>query len=199
MVKLRTTSNQKNMYKCVKNVLVTASVTFLCICVTSSHAKYYDTKCNLMQEILQISNVSVEEAAKWSCVGRLSTHYDSGGFIGVFQIGSAWWCSPNRGGICNMNCSSLMDDDIRDDFVCAQQIYKGFGNTFEAWPGSDYCLKNQVSTFLTDCVVTRPLQVTKKLPEIVRGEKHRKYEENGKEPDNPDYEHEDEHPEDDFT
>lgn len=182
------------MYKLQKFSIVIAAA----LCVTLSHAKYYDTKCNLIQDILEISNLSVEEAAKWACVGRLSTHVDSGGFIGVFQIGSEWWCSPSGGGNCNVNCSFLMDEDIRDDFECAQKIYKGFGNSFDAWPGSDYCLNNQAGSFAKDCVVHRRPQVTKQPPVVVRGPKHRELEANDKNFIDHSQEHEDEHPEDDF-
>lgn len=179
----------------LRNFLIIVFV--LCIYVKTSHAKYYNTKCNLIQEIMQVSNVSAEEAAKWSCVGQMSTHYDSGsGFVGVFQIGSQWWCSPEGGGICNVNCSSLLDDDIADDFACAQKIYKGFGNTFDAWPSSTFCLSTQVKSTLAECVITRPSPQPNPIPEVARGEKHRKWEANEKEAHSEEHEHE--HPEDDF-
>lgn len=182
----------------VKHIFITNIV--LSIYVTSTHAKYYDTKCNFIQDLIKISNVSPMEAAQWACVGRLSTHYDSGtGYVGVFQIGSQWWCSSDGGGLCNVNCSSLLDDDITDDFACAQKIYKGFGSSFDAWPGSDFCLSNQVKSTIDDCVIVRPSPTPlTKIPEVARGIKHREGTTNEKEFNNVSEEHEHEHPEDDF-
>lgn len=123
---------------------------------TTCHAKYYATTCELMRDIVNVSDASPLEAAKWSCVGRLSTHYNDNSFLGVFQIGREWWCSNDGGGICNVNCSALIDDDITDDFRCAKRILSGYGESFETpWPGSEYCLKNQLNERLNDCPMER--------------------------------------------
>ncbi|XP_058800191.1 uncharacterized protein LOC131669376 [Phymastichus coffea] len=53
---------------------------------------------------------------------------------GIFQISSDEWCSAFRpGGICNKNCNDFLDDNIQDDIVCAQKIFKLRG--FKHWKG----------------------------------------------------------------
>jgi hypothetical protein len=41
------------------------------------------------------------------------------------------------GGACGLDCASLLDDDITDDYKCAKRIYRAHeglqGNGFKAW------------------------------------------------------------------
>ncbi|XP_063706443.1 lysozyme C, milk isozyme-like [Culicoides brevitarsis] len=130
-------------------------ITFCGIFIGTSQAKYYATSCELMQDIVNVSDASLHEAAKWSCIGQLSTTYNENGFLGVFGIGSEWWCSPNGGGICNVKCSDLLDDDIADDFRCAKRVFTGFSNSFDAWPSAAYCVKNEINEKVKNCKIQR--------------------------------------------
>lgn len=130
-------------------------ITFFChtFFTTTSFGKYFSTNCELLEEILQVSNLPLAKAAEWSCVANsgLNTQYDAGNFIGIFQIGKEWWCSPDGGGICNIQCSKLLDDDIKDDLECAFKIYKGFDKSFNAWPGSEGCISDSAKDYINDC------------------------------------------------
>uniref|UniRef100_A0A336LUH1 lysozyme n=1 Tax=Culicoides sonorensis TaxID=179676 RepID=A0A336LUH1_CULSO len=131
--------------------------------VNRSNAKYYNTVCDKMDDIMHVGNISLLEAAKWSCVTSQSTKYEDKGFVGIFQIGKEWWCSPTGGGICKVACVKFLDDDIRDDFECAMKIYKGHDNTFSAWPGNELCLEKQAEIRASKC----HKQLESEIPESV--------------------------------
>jgi len=60
---------------------------------------------------------------------------------GIFQISSDKWCSAFRkGGICKANCNDFLDDDIRDDIMCAKRIANAEG--FKHWKGWVKSCKN---------------------------------------------------------
>nr|CAD7604603.1 unnamed protein product [Timema genevievae] len=64
-------------------------------------------------------------------------HLNSDGSVdyGLFQINSRYWCGQGyAGGGCNVNCYSLLDDDISDDVACVKIIYAQSGG-FTAWNG----------------------------------------------------------------
>jgi nitric oxide reductase large subunit len=57
-------------------------------------------------------------------VTTLHTRKNYGGHLGIYAIGSQWWCKQGTvpGGSCNVTCDSLVDDDIADDVACANLI-----------------------------------------------------------------------------
>lgn len=103
------------------------------------------SQCRFMWELVEDHRLSDQEAAKWSCLvnGITSTTTVSrhgpepkqpvGNYLGIFKIGSEWWCSEEGRGGCNIECDKLLDDDITDDLRCAQEI------GFEGYPDLKAC------------------------------------------------------------
>lgn len=105
-------------------------------------AKKY-TQCELAQELHGEHNVTRENLYKHLCVvvRSLSTgEVREGGFLGIYGIGTKWWCGKwgDVSGSCNMMCSNLVDDDIADDVACAKKVFEDFG--LAGWGQTDgYC------------------------------------------------------------
>lgn len=86
-------------------------------------------------ELFVDHDVPKHEIFKHICITRslLKTDEDRGGHLGIYGIGSQWWCGENGpGGSCNVECADLLDEDIADDVACAslilsQQDLRGFG------------------------------------------------------------------------
>ncbi|XP_055910463.1 lysozyme c-1-like [Eupeodes corollae] len=67
---------------------------------------------------------------------------------GIFQINDRWWCKPDDGrqshNGCNINCSSLLKDDITAAVNCAKRVKKEQG--FKAWYGwKSHCQTTKIS------------------------------------------------------
>lgn len=97
---------------------------------------------------------------------------------GMFQISDNYWCDPTppagtdadfdrsifgvpvsstaeqenklRPNLCNISCYKLIDDDLTDDFQCAQAIYNAHG--YHAWfAWRQYCLNKDVTEYIRGC------------------------------------------------
>lgn len=109
-------------------------------------------RCELIHELIETYNFEEEHAAKVSCIAeraqfeteRIIYHPDifKGEVIddpepiyGIFQISSKYWCAEvGVGGICNVNCNDLTDDDITDDVACLKKILFNFdGFSLRPW------------------------------------------------------------------
>lgn len=100
-------------------------------------------RCELARELRYRHNVPRNQIADWVCIAlyssNLATSAKGPNSHGLFQINNEYWCSNNgvKGKQCNLECSSLEDSDITDDYQCARQIYetheKLYGNGFSAW------------------------------------------------------------------
>lgn len=100
-------------------------------------AKQFD-QCEFALELFEKHEVPKEDIHKHLCiVSTLLTSRDYSGHLGIYSIGSMWWCANDApGGSCNVTCASLLDDDIADDVACAnlilsQQGLEAFGETME--------------------------------------------------------------------
>jgi C-type lysozyme/alpha-lactalbumin family len=53
------------------------------------------------------------------------------------DIKNLFYYQGDEGGACGLDCNSLLDDDIKDDYICARRIYRAHqnlqGNGFSAW------------------------------------------------------------------
>lgn len=107
-------------------------------------------QCNFVKELYENHIVPVNEIYKHVCVSQYGSNssYNTTGhsgnkeYLGIYNVGSEWWCSwDGHGDGCNMNCNSLLDDDITDDVVCMQIIMAQHG--VAGWSiNNSYCLKN---------------------------------------------------------
>ncbi|CAB3365417.1 Hypothetical predicted protein [Cloeon dipterum] len=125
-----------------RNVLLVLSI---CALLGSACSKIYE-RCELAKELRDRLRVPAEQLATWVCIAEHESRYNTsiigtlaqGKDHGIFQISDLYWCETgDDGGACGIDCNSLLDDDIRDDYVCARRIYRAHqglqGNGFRAW------------------------------------------------------------------
>lgn len=123
--------------------------------VNLSQSKVYD-KCEIAQKFKENNGLSSENLAPFVCIAEHQSKFNTeavGGnseYFGLFQISSEYWCNTesSSGKACKVDCDKLIDDDLSDDFQCAQRIFEE--NGFKAWPSGDSCqsIKNN---YLADC------------------------------------------------
>uniref|UniRef100_A0A336LK29 lysozyme n=1 Tax=Culicoides sonorensis TaxID=179676 RepID=A0A336LK29_CULSO len=131
-------------------------------------ARAFDSKCDFIFELEEFHNVTLEEAAKWACLVTpgastrditrtgAETTKTPGQYIGIFKIGSRWWCSPDGGGACKIKCDKLMDDYIGDDLRCARKI------GFSGWKDHQFCFQDGWKENIKACEgYVSPLMVAK--------------------------------------
>lgn len=129
-------------------------------------SKTFD-QCDLAKQLLGYGGVFKKSNINdWICL----TYYESswrtsvkggpntnGSFdYGLFQINDGYWCyasSPSSAAKyndCNINCSKLLDDNIKDDSQCATLIYNRHG--FMAWHGwENNCKGKDLSSWTSGC------------------------------------------------
>lgn len=88
------------------------------------------TVCEFVQELDDLHTIPRDQIYKHLCIigDMIHTHKKRGNYLGLYSIGSEWWCGNEApGGNCNVKCSNLLDDDITDDVACAQKIINSHG------------------------------------------------------------------------
>ncbi|XP_059490317.1 lysozyme P-like [Neocloeon triangulifer] len=111
----------------------------------SANAKIYE-RCELAKELRDRLRVPAEQLATWVCIADHESRFNTsiigtlaeGKDHGLFQISDLFWCETGDiGGACGLDCNSLLDDDIRDDYTCARRIFRAHqglqGDGFRAW------------------------------------------------------------------
>lgn len=139
-----------------KVALITAFA-FCAIRYTTS--KVYK-RCELARELRDIHEIPENQLATWICIVKHESSFNTSalnpdsGDHGLFQISQLYWCSPG-GHACGVSCSSLEDDDIEDDVICARRIYRQhqriFGDGFSAWAVYPYYCKGDVGHYINGC------------------------------------------------
>lgn len=133
-----------------------------------SEARAFGSKCDFIFELEEFHNVTLEEAAKWACLVTpgastrditrtgAETSKTPGQYIGIFKIGSRWWCSAEGGGACKIKCDKLMDDYIGDDLRCARKI------GFSGWKDHKFCFQDGWKDNIKACEgYVSPLMIAK--------------------------------------
>jgi hypothetical protein len=110
-------------------------------------------ECEFARELFEKHKVPRDEIYRHLCIVTvLNTNRAIGGHLGIYNIGSQWWCNEGSpGGSCNVACENLVDDDIADDVACAdlifsQQGFSAFGKVEEGckrsyWNKTNVCLE----------------------------------------------------------
>ncbi|KAK9892100.1 hypothetical protein WA026_018303 [Henosepilachna vigintioctopunctata] len=107
----------------------------------SVHAKVY-TRCGLTKQLLDL-NFSRTFIGNWVCLIESESGKDTSKVtirangrkgLGLFQIKSKDWCTfGKKGGLCNVKCEDMTNENIKDDAACAVKVRDELG--FSAWNG----------------------------------------------------------------
>ncbi|KAJ0171830.1 hypothetical protein K1T71_012593 [Dendrolimus kikuchii] len=144
-----------------KRVLI---IFILCISNLFVFGKRFDTRCKLVRELIKVGIPNDIFLGQWVCLieqvsqkdtGKLKESPSGKKFYGLFQIPARWCNEGKRRGICDVDCQALLDDDIHDDAVCANKIFKQEG--FKFWSQWENRCKN--NHHYTTEIYNRPLYV----------------------------------------
>lgn len=119
--------------------LITPVILLITLSFELAYTKQFEI-CEFVRELYHLHEIPREDIYKHMCIAQsLHTGRERYGFLGIYGIGSAWWCKDDApGGSCNMRCSNLLDDNIADDVECANFILSTHG--FSGWQVSeDHC------------------------------------------------------------
>merc|ERR1712080_651624 len=119
--------------------------------------------CELARELVNVHGFARQGLGDWVCLVEWESSYNTGAThsgnsdgstdYGLFQINDNYWCDPDVGhaAVCNIPCSTLLDNDIKDDIVCVHTIFDIHG--FEGWMGwVGHCQGVDVeSKYVADC------------------------------------------------
>lgn len=142
----------------------------------------YET-CELVDELVNIHNMSREEADTWTCIVKHESNFntaavkfinaDNSGDYGLFQINDNFWCSKNDSAVdasgCQMSCDKLLDEDLADDVACARRVFYGIatllGDGYRAWPAYlRYCYASSRS-YVNECGIEMSSGIDRQLQE----------------------------------
>lgn len=107
------------------------SVLIIFISFNVINTKIY-SQCEFAQELYLQHGLEKADIGYHMCSARsfsgYNTQYNTGNFLSIYRIGTQWWCGKNGpGGLCNVKCSNLIDDDLADDIICVQEILRIHG------------------------------------------------------------------------
>ncbi|XP_014665445.1 PREDICTED: lysozyme C, milk isozyme-like [Priapulus caudatus] len=142
----------------------------LCLlaCLSVSAARIFE-RCEFATEILKLG-APPSQLGDWVCLAAHQSEFntainrgpaaDGSHDWGIFVISDQFWCnasdaSPsnqqrNFPNFCNTDCIDFTDDNIADDFACAQSIYLRHG--FHAWfAWQQNCINQDVTAYIVGC------------------------------------------------
>lgn len=108
--------------------------------------------CEFAQEIFEKHNVSRNDIFKHMCISSVSLDTSSDGtLVGIYSIGSEWWCGEKEpSGGCNLKCSKLIDDDLSDDVACVKKILSQQG--LQAWDTTEQECIEEHRHYVSECL-----------------------------------------------
>lgn len=123
-------------------------------------------QCQLARELVFNHQIKMDDVAKWVCISRWMSSYNTSAIgkvsqtgpisHGIFQISDEYWCfSPGIGLKCEIPCERLLDSDITDDVKCMKLILEEHGGLsgdgFEAWDIYTKRCKANLSRYTQGC------------------------------------------------
>lgn len=135
---------------------------------TNDYGKIYD-RCELAKELYEIHNMPMEQIPTWVCIAKYESHFNTSAVgrqngdrsldHGLFQISDLYWCShdmkKDNGKGCALNCQQLLDNNLIDDILCIQRIYREHsvlsGDGFNAWSVYKPFCRNQEYEMISNC------------------------------------------------
>ncbi|XP_047036745.1 leucine-rich repeat-containing G-protein coupled receptor 5 [Helicoverpa zea] len=115
------------------------------------------TRCQLTRELLK-NNFSRTFLSNWVCLIEQESDRNTSAmvvksprrkFYGLFQIGSEWCKEGKKGGKCDITCEALLDEDIKDDGICAVKVFEQEG--FKYWAKWEARCKGQLLPDIEKC------------------------------------------------
>ncbi|XP_028030701.1 lysozyme-like [Bombyx mandarina] len=128
----------------------------LSLYLANTQCKVY-TRCKLTRDLLK-NNFPRTFISNWVCLIEQGSDRNTSAlvvksprrkFYGLFQIGSEWCKEGRKGGKCDIPCEALLDEDIKDDGVCAIKIFEQEG--FKYWPKWEVRCKGQTLPDIEKC------------------------------------------------
>ncbi|CAG9762079.1 unnamed protein product [Ceutorhynchus assimilis] len=126
----------------MRKVQFFASIVLACLLLAYDVEAKNFTKCGLTKELLN-NGFERTFVGNWVCLiesesgkdtSKVTLKADRSKALGLFQINDKTWCKwGSAGGKCNIKCETLIDDDIKNDAICARKIQSNLG--FRAWEG----------------------------------------------------------------
>lgn len=123
----------------------------IALCFELGVTKQYKM-CEFAQEIFEKHNVSRSDIFKHMCISSVSLDTSSDGtLLGIYSIGSEWWCGEKEpSGGCNIKCSKLIDDDLSDDVACVKKILSQQG--LLAWDKTEQECIEEHRHYVSECL-----------------------------------------------
>merc|ERR1712226_1375028 len=156
-------TNTYTQYEILAPILATAVLASTIEKRSDSVSKTYN-QCDLAKQLLgyggSFTSSNINDwicltfyESSWRTNQKGGPNYNGSYDYGIFQINDYYWCYSSDAPTyndCNINCSSLLDDNIKDDSTCASMIYKRHG--FDAWYGwKDNCKGKDLSSWTSGC------------------------------------------------
>ncbi|XP_060807844.1 lysozyme-like [Amyelois transitella] len=140
----------------MKSAMLTRVALILALSCVLVQCKVF-TRCQLTRELLKnyyprtfLSNwVCLIEQQSERNTSALVTKSPRRKYYGLFQIGSEWCKEGRKGGKCDISCEALLDDDIKDDSVCALKVFELEG--FKYWSKWEARCKGQTLPDIEKC------------------------------------------------
>ncbi|XP_068624200.1 lysozyme-like [Battus philenor] len=115
------------------------------------------TRCQLTHELLRC-RFPRTFISNWVCMIEQESNRNTSAlviknqkkkFYGLFQIGSEYCKEGRKGGKCNITCEALLDEDIKEDSLCAIKVFEEEG--FKYWSRWETRCKGQTLPDVEKC------------------------------------------------
>ncbi|XP_017851115.1 lysozyme [Drosophila busckii] len=108
-------------------------------------------RCELARKLLQQHGFERSLLPVWICLlehesdldtAKITANPNGSSSYGLFQINTRYCQQDRRGGVCNIKCEDLLDENLRESASCAKRIQTSEG--FRHWNGwQRYCRNTQ--------------------------------------------------------
>ncbi|KAM9311685.1 lysozyme C [Gastrophryne carolinensis] len=143
-------------------LLITGGLLLISAIVSGKHFE----KCELAKtmKILGLDGYRGYSLPNWVCTAFYESSFntaatnfnsDNSTDYGILQINSRWWCNdyktPRAKNACNVDCRSLLSDDITKSVNCAKRVVRD-PNGMNAWVAwRNHCKGRDLSEWIRGC------------------------------------------------
>ncbi|KAH8283265.1 hypothetical protein KR044_011516, partial [Drosophila immigrans] len=105
-------------------------------------------RCELARKLLEQHSFERSLLSNWICLLQNESDFETdkitstpnGSRYGLFQISSRYCQDGRRGGVCNVKCQDLLEENLREAAACAKRIQAEEG--FRHWSGWQRSCRN---------------------------------------------------------